>query len=415
MRQSRIVRPVYAERFRCIGSDCEDSCCCQDWRVDIDRAAYEKYQTIPPGALRTLIDDCVIRSTEVAAASHPDYFAQIRVSPSTPCPLLSADRLCRMQTELGETYLPKVCASYPRRIHTIDSLEESPLSLSCPEAARLVLLDPDLLASNEARPHEVHWDDGATAAHGLRYYFWPLREFSLGLVRNRAYPLWQRMFLLGSFSRRLNAFAQDPSNRGLPAFLRDFSAAVDAGTLRSSMNGIPADLALQFDFLLRLVAQHLNAVNRNPRMVETLQAFIRGVGYGSEATIEGQRAQYAAAYERYFAPFVLKHPHILENYLLNMIFYRLFPLGAMLFDTADTPEPEREFAELAIQFALIKGLLIGVAGHYHEAFSTRHVIQAVQTAFKHFDHNREFLDQAYRLLTERDLNNARGLTMLLRN
>jgi len=43
------------------------------------------------------------------------------------------------------------------------------------------------------------------------------------------------------------------------------------------------------------------------------------------------------------------------------------------------------------------------------------VIQAVQTAFKHFDHNREFLDQAYRLLTERDLNNARGLTMLLRN
>lgn len=284
MRQTRIVRPVYAESFRCIGPSCEDNCCCQDWRIDVDRATYEKYRTIPPGPLRTLIDASILLSPDATQGSNPDRFAQIRLSPANPCPLLSADRLCQVQVEFGEAYLPKVCANYPRRIHSIDGLEEKPPALSCPEAARLVLLNPYLLASFEEHPRLATWDDSPKTSHRLGYYFWPLREFSLGLLRNRDYPLWQRMFLLGSFSRRLDSIVQDGRDRGLPALLRDFSAAVAAGSLRSSMETIPADPALQFDFLLRLVMQRLDSAYRSPRLVESLNAFIRGVGYGSETT-----------------------------------------------------------------------------------------------------------------------------------
>jgi lysine-N-methylase len=318
--------------------------------------------------------------------------------------------------ELGEAYLSKACAHYPRRILTIDNIVESPPSLSCPEAARLVLLNPSLMETYDPAAHIAVWNDSQKSAHPLQYFFWPLREFSFSLIRNRAYPLWQRIFLLGSFSRRLNAIAHDAKpDSCVPAVLRDFSAAVGSGTLRSSMEVIPANPALQFDFLLRLVLQRLDGVHRNPRLIETLNAFILGVDYGREATLEGQIEQYAAAYERYFAPFFLKHPYILENYLLHMIFYELFPMGGKLFTPAVIPDPAREFAELTIQFALIKGLLIGVAGHYKEAFSTEHVIQTVQTAFKHFEHNRNFMEEAYQLLFAQNLNNVSGLTMLVRN
>ena len=40
------IRLTYAERFRCIGSACEDTCC-QGWSVPVDQAAYEKYSNLP--------------------------------------------------------------------------------------------------------------------------------------------------------------------------------------------------------------------------------------------------------------------------------------------------------------------------------------------------------------------------------
>jgi hypothetical protein len=98
-----------------------------------------------------------------------------------------------------------------------------------------------------------------------------------------------------------------------------------------------------------------------------------------------------------------------------MAFRRLFPFGYKLFDRTATPEPAKEFALLATDFAVIKGLLIGVAGGHKEAFSTEHVVQTVRTAFKHFEHDYEFLVKAHQILVNLKLDNAHGLTMLLRN
>jgi lysine-N-methylase len=131
--------------------------------------------------------------------------------------------------------------------------------------------------------------------------------------------------------------------------------------------------------------------------------------------MDKQVAKYASSYQRYYAPFFEKHPYILENYLINTIFRELFPYGETVFDPAATQEPERQYTLLATKFALIKGLLIGVAGCHQEAFSTEHAVQTIQAAFKHFEHNPNHLDQACQLLVSKKLDNAHGLTMLLRN
>ena len=116
-----------------------------------------------------------------------------------------------------------------------------------------------------------------------------------------------------------------------------------------------------------------------------------------------------------FLPFILKHPHVLENYLVNNLFRGLFPFGDRLRDPTAPLQMTREFSALAIQFSLIKGLLIGVAGYYKRAFSVEHVVQTIQTATKHFEHFPEFLLQARQLLAMKNLDHAPGLTMLLRN
>jgi lysine-N-methylase len=90
-----------------------------------------------------MIDASVLLMPETVK---PPAFARIRMDEANQCPLLSEDRLCRIQAEFGEPFLSHTCATYPRVIHSIGDIRETALTLSCPEAARLVLLNPDLPA-----------------------------------------------------------------------------------------------------------------------------------------------------------------------------------------------------------------------------------------------------------------------------
>ncbi len=412
MQQTRLIRPEYSERFRCIGPACEDSCC-QGWAVPIDEAAYTKYQSLPAGPLRALLDENIERTP---GESNPQHFAKMRMGPSLTCPVLTEDRLCRIHADLGEEFLCRTCAVYPRIVSSIDNLPEKALSLSCPEAARLVLLDPDLTTRTGSNGgYQMTWDDKKQEVRELLPFFWPIREIVFTLVRNRAYPLWQRMFLLGTLCRRLDGVAGGEVDRGVIPVLQGFSGAVALGSLRAAMEKIPADLPLQLDMVLQLAGLCRDRAVIGPRFVECIEQFRQGIGYAPEVTLQALTAAYADAHRRYFARFFSAHLHILENYLINAIFRSQFPYGTKEGRLVAEPRMAREFALLATQFALIKGLLIGVAGFHKENFSEDHVVHTVQAASKHFEHHPQFLERVHELLVSTGRDNAHGLTMLLRN
>jgi len=423
------LRPAYSARFRCIGSACEDTCC-QGWSVPIDEATHQRYHALPMSPLRTLIVENLVRieaATEKPSSS-PPVFAKIKMDSANQCPLLSADCLCRIQTAYGEALLSHTCATYPRIVSIIDGVEERALTLSCPEAARLVLLDPALLdpvlldahafAPIESAPAESAQPAAASPASPLDGWFHPLRRHAIALIRNRRYPLWQRLFLLSIFCRRIDSLnAPDPAAQqdlplALPVFLSEFASTVAAGSLHTAMEALPVDRQTQLDAVLRLAGMMLHRSNVRPRFVECVQAFTAGIGNGSGATLESLTTHYALAHDRYFEPFFARHPHMLENYLVNTLFRCRFPLGR---ESARPPSLSTEFTRLSAQFALIKGLLIGVAGFHREAFSSEHVIHTVQAASKHFDHHPEFLSLAHTLLVESQLDGARGTAILQRN
>jgi lysine-N-methylase len=432
---SKLIRPQYSENFRCIGSDCEDTCC-QGWGIPIDKSAYEKYRNLPASGLRNLIqisclitpEGAVCRDGSGQAVSRAAVFAKIRMTESNQCPMLSGDGLYRIQSELGAGHLSQICATYPRIAHTIDGIEEKALALSCPEAARVVLLNPGLFSRGHAVPRPAagpveqrHEGNGGGRAGSLqswlRSWFWPIRESVLGVVRNRSYALWQRLFLLGILCRRLDSLAKGELDLVVPAFLTEFEASIASGSLRTAMEAmetLPADLALQLDVVLRLAGMVLQYSSIHPRFAECIEAFKVGIGNGPGATLESLAAHYAQSHDQFYAPFFRQHPFILENYLINTIVRCRFPLreGAQ---PGASPSMAREHALLTAQFALMKGLLIGVAGCHREAFSTDHVVHTVQSASRHFEHHPDFLNQAYALLVESQMDGARGLAILLRN
>lgn len=412
MRKTRIVRPEYAERFTCIGPACEDTCCA-GWTVTVDEASYRKYTSLPDGPLRSLADSSLLCVSDEATKVDADHFATVRMLPSGVCPFLSEQRLCRMQVEHGESYLCRTCVTFPRYVQTIDGLKETELSLSCPEAARLILLNRNLLPSAAGAGYQMTWDE--TATEPLRFYFWPIRALALDLIQNREYALWQRMFLLGTFSRRLESLVRGELKRSVPGLLSDFVRAVSTQDLRTAMEKIPANLPLQLEVLFRLIAQRVSTTHIGPRMQQVLSAFCEGVGHSRTATMESKVARYADAYAQSFSPFFSRHPHILENYLVNAILRERFPFRSEPSSPQGEFEPARAFAEIVLPLALIKGLLIGVAGARGRKFCSADVVKTVQTASKHFEHNRQFLSKAHAMLAERNLDNAYGLTMLLRN
>jgi lysine-N-methylase len=439
------ISPNYAEKFQCIGSACEDTCC-QGWNVPIDRGAYESYAQLPAGPLRTLINENLFRCEE--GSGHAE-FARIRMTSSNQCPLLTETRLCRVQEELGKDLLSHTCATYPRIIHSIGEVRETALALSCPEAARLVLLNPALLETGAPtdRSSSEGWETATDcsrnqpvvgtvvpnselecgdSAHDVRSHFWTIRKTVLALIRNRTYPLWQRIFLLGVLCWRLDELAQGKLQPSVMALLADFDATVTTGSLRPTMAALPVDVETQLDVVLRLAGVMLHRSNVTPRFAACVQSFAAGIGNDQNATLAGAAARYAEAQKRYYAPFFQANPHILENYLINIVIRRQFPFGrdGVRKDAQNAPlnsamhlhEPSmsRELIQLVAQFTLMKGLLIGVAGAHRQSFSGEHVVHTVQAASKHFEHHPEFLDRIHALLVESRMDGVYGLAILMR-
>ena len=107
------------------------------------------------------------------------------------CPMWRADGLCRIQVELGEQALCQTCRAFPRLRHDYGDFVELGLELSCPEAARLILADPDgaLVESEMPGGESPEYDSDAMAV------LQATRREALSLLRGD-YPAGEALALL---------------------------------------------------------------------------------------------------------------------------------------------------------------------------------------------------------------------------
>jgi len=387
--------------------------------VPVDEVSYRRYQSLPESPLRTLINENLELAPTRADDKKPSPFAIIRMTSANDCPMLSEDRLCSIQSAYGASLLSHTCATFPRIVHTNHGSPIVALTLSCPEAARLVLLDPNLFerTSGSGQITDLRAPDSvedSAWSSPLAPWTEPIRSIVLTTIVNRSYPLWQRLFLLGIFATRLDGLVSGDLAHHPGAFLAGFNATIAKGSLRPAMDALPANETAQMDALLQLAGLMLHSSNITPRFAACVNSFTNGLGNGPGATLDSLTAHARAAHHRYFAPFLRRNPHVLENYLINTVLRLNFPFGSNR-DPEEVQQPmSRRFAVLAGQFALIRGLLIGVAGHYREQFAQEHVVHTVQSASRHFEHHPTFEKKIFSLLAELKLDQPYGLSALLR-
>lgn len=125
----KIRVPEYFKDFKCIASECEDTCCA-GWGIVIDDETYKKYEKVE-GAFGDRLRNEIVH----------DAGENIFVLKGNDCPFLNENKLCDIYSEVGEGALCYTCRQYPRYTETFGTLREVGISLSCPEAARIILRD----------------------------------------------------------------------------------------------------------------------------------------------------------------------------------------------------------------------------------------------------------------------------------
>jgi lysine-N-methylase len=387
--------------------------------VLIDKATYDKYQDFPQGEFRSLAQQYVSLNTIDASDT---LYAKIVPNESNSCPFLTTERLCNMQKEFGHEYLSATCSIYPRVLNSVNGELETSLYLSCPEAARLVLLNPDSTQAegNVASGH-FRTDQFSRLGNndGPIYkpfsYFEEIQALVVMMIKDRTRPMWQRLFLLGMFCSALNNITTPERESAVPEIISNYKELIAKVGLREELNAIPANPVLQLDVVLRLVDQRVRAGANTERFLECWQDFICGIGYSPDSTPAKDGKRYAEVEEEFCRPFFAKHPHILENYLLNYVFRTLFPMGRAA-SAHNTPKSILdEYTLMITQYSLVKGLLNGMAGHYKENFDATHVVKLVQSFSKAVEHNLTFLKDMGEFIKSRNLGTVDGFAVLLAN
>ena len=132
------------DKFICTAGTCPGSCCAGGWQIMIDAAHMDLY------ASDTGLPELNERLRGGVDRTEECFFQDEKGI----CRMLDPDGLCSIQRALGEAALCDTCRVYPRHTEVFEDVREYSLSLSCPEAARLILERTEPLAFTEWETEE---------------------------------------------------------------------------------------------------------------------------------------------------------------------------------------------------------------------------------------------------------------------
>lgn len=186
----KIRKPDYFDEFKCIASKCEDTCCA-GWGIVIDDETYNYYLTVDSEFGERLRSEIVKEEGE-----------NVFRLKGNNCSFLNENKLCDIYSELGPESICYTCRQYPRYLEEFNDLREIGISLSCPEAARVILrsskkVEFELIENNE----EVNSLDDINQM--IYITLMKCRKIVFDILQNRTLDLRVRCALIISFAEEI--------------------------------------------------------------------------------------------------------------------------------------------------------------------------------------------------------------------
>lgn len=395
-----------------MGSECEDTCC-GDWDIPLDKITYLKYRQFPTEALGSLVSHFV---TACEGEPHDNWYGSIRRKPDGSCPFFGEDRLCGIQKQYGPGLLSSTCSLYPRSLAAVHGVLEGSLSLSCPEAARQVLLEEhsteqmgDLL-SGQFRTDNVF---GVQDSKGLGAIYLQVRGVIVELIRDRSRPIWQRLLLIVALCGGLDSVG-DHDLFAASDLLAKYRKSLGQGS-SSELDRITPVVARRLELAIVLSNQRCQDSDCGRRFKDVFWDFIETIGSATSAGAEEDVHRFQNASQNHLEPLLREAPFMLENYLLNHIYQHLFPFGRSGSNRFVAHTMSEEAVLLVVRYSWMTTLLTGVAGRHGSSFEKAHVVSAVQSFTRAVEHTPYILEEALAFVRSRELDTMSGLAKLLRS
>jgi len=409
-----ILQPEYMSRFHCIGGACEDSCCMGSWSIFVDKKSYLKYRAVKDAELGPVLDKIVkrYRGKDV----NDQQYARFRLRRDGRCVFLTGDGLCHLQKKLGYESLCDTCAVYPRLYKMADGKIERCATGSCPEIARLALSNPDGISFETVEegptvgriPARVQAIDSRATKFAAKpaKFFWDIRLTSLALLQNRAYPIGQRLMLLGMLCTRLEDHDKSGRVEDIPAMLEKFNAQVEDSSTGADLNVPQNNFMIQMRLAKELIDNRLSMeLVASETYIACVKETLAGLGMFVDANPDDVLKTYIENRNTHIAAYLKDKDYVLENFVVNEFFMRMMPFGA-----GDTIWDSYMF--LCVLYGMVKLHLNGMSG-FHKGLTDEVVFKLIQSFSKVVLHNAKFIPNMVQLLKDSGFGTLAGMTILV--
>jgi lysine-N-methylase len=307
----KIKLPSHVLAFHC--AMCGE-CCSDKWSITVDAASYHKLQQ----KLASLGRQEELQTKFL----YPNRKPRIEFLENGKCPYLSEANLCRLQLELGASYLLNICQIYPRRIFAVPNALEFSLALTCKAAVSTLQHRPIHIIETKYPIEDENIPFSFIEPSSIEQYFpddlildqlpyHTLENLFIKILQGRRYSISRRLVFLG---KELTLLISGKEMCDI-SFL-DFEAAPD----------LPRHLEHLY-FLANVFWKRFSSVN----LSELLQKILLSLA-PDQISIDPAKIKppnpldYQKMLEEYYAPDNPEVSIILENYLVNFLLNKTFYL-----------------------------------------------------------------------------------------
>lgn len=393
--QRRLI-PTYFNEFQCIGGACEDTCCA-GWRIDIDQKTFKKYKKESNLNIKKELQKNIKRNR--SADVNEFNYGQFKMDDNNACTMLTKDGLCSIQNILGAEALCHTCTVYPREIATINNIFEKTLTLSCPEAARIILNRPEGLDFIEEEGIEhIPSLTNFTQSIEENELFWKVRIFMIDTLQNRKHSLETRLLIIAMFLQKyielksLNAQTIEP-------LIQKYNKYLNMSDLHTIFNKIPVHYETQFQISLSILNHSFSQEYNNLTDIvkNKLKLHVNNL-------LEESIKEFQISLNQVYKPFIKDYAFILENYLVNAIFEKI--------KQANPQHIIDGFTSICVDFAMLRIFISGYLSNSESLLED--AIYIVQKYSKSLSHNPIYKSEISKILQQNHASILSQITMMIR-
>ena len=258
-------QPRYLNDFKCIGGNCRFTCC-QYWRIVWSEKEIEKVKNAPdcPEDIRSFMETGFTPYPE-----RKDLFI-VTLDEDYRCPMLTEDKFCHIQREMGEEYLSNTCRAYPRNYDAIDTVAYGCCQMSCPEIMNKLLNDEkctDLvnLSTKNLRILKVHLQatPEQVKKHPERKYFAEIKDFFYEIISNKKLPL-ETCIILGALAAQsLTKLVAAEDYDSIPEAIKTLRSQMHDAKQLKNINNIKTNYNVKLGVTDKLINEFSKSATRH--------------------------------------------------------------------------------------------------------------------------------------------------------